>query len=429
MKALVNSSIAVNLYLPPTESSPLQRWRWIWLFVGLAGFVVLCGYVMTRTKPPIYDEVPYFVQVDALGSSDSFRTWLVNNDTGPIGPVHALMHYALSGGHGVLPAPWFRLVNLILLASVLALIALQLRCARISAAWESALVGMAVPMVWVMAGMALTELPAMIGVAVAYYAASKLDTEPNTTVLVRVILTMAIALGVMVAVCGRQTYLLVVPMIPLLAARDRRSLVYAVAGAILGMIPALWLFMTWGGVVPPKMASVGGGLKLAHGLQAVSYVGVIVLLIAPSFFRCHWRKSLLVSGGVFFLNLMVPMVHFAPMATVHKALGDGLLVRVALWGAGQIFLLSGAFFLVTVLSEVWQGRDRRFAAYAFAVLALCGACVAITHQFSSRYVGMSLPLLIPMLAPWYCFTPWGIMRWLLGMGIGAVTLHSYYMVH
>jgi hypothetical protein len=39
---------------------------------------------------------------------------------------------------------------------------------------------------------------------------------------------------------------------------------------------------------------------------------------------------------------------------------------------------------------------------------------------------MTVPFLIPMLAPWMEFSPWAVGRLVLGMGLGAAALHSYF---
>ncbi|MFA6289901.1 MAG: hypothetical protein WC661_21165 [Opitutaceae bacterium] len=401
-------------------------WSRVWLFVGLAACAVLCAYVLTRTKPPFFDEVPYLAQAQALTTSDSVRGWLLDNDTGPAGPVHAMMHYALSGGQGVLPVPWFRLPNLVLLGAVLTLTGMHLRSMRVACPWPVALTGMAIPMTWVMAGMALTEMPAMAGIAMATYAAARLGGDDVSEAPVRWGLTCLIALGVALGVCGRQTYLVALPGLLLLAAGGRRNTIHAATGLAAGLLPALWLFSTWGGLIPPKMAFVGAGLKPVHGVVAVCYAGLTAFLLAPGFFMAHWLKALPLGVLLATVNVFSHTVPFTTMTSVQRLLGYPGLARALEAAAGWFFVAIGVAFLTAIGLELWIRRDRRFAGLACSVLALCAVCMAVTHLFSSRYIGMTLPFMVPMLAPWIRFGPWTTVRLLVPMGIGASSLVSYY---
>ena len=404
-----------------------NRWAKTWVLIGLAAFVGLCIYVLTRTKPPFYDEVPYFAQAWSFKTSDSFREWLLANDTGPTGPVHALMHYWLSGGVGVLPVPWCRLPNLLLLAVVLILIKMHLRKLNVAHPWAVATMGMAMPMTWVMAGMALTELPAMAGMAVASYATVRLAYCDVYNTQGRWYLTALIAIGIVISICGRQTYIVILPGLLLIAsAGERRNFTHATLGIAVGLVPVVWLFSTWGGMVPPKMGYVGGALKPLHGLLAVCYAGICAFLLTPRFFRSHWRCTVPVTIVVATMNLFTQTVHLTIMASAQRFVGNKMLLIVLERSAGWIFVATGIAFVASISEECRMNRNRLFSGYAFAVLALCGACAGIVHQFSSRYVGMSLPFIIPLLAPWVTFSPWMIVRMIIAMGLGFASLLSYY---
>jgi hypothetical protein len=404
-------------------------WLRLWIVFGLFAFAGLCICVLMQNKPPFFDEIPYLAQADAYRSSESFKQWLLNNDTGATGPVHALMQYGISGGKGVLDAPWFRVPNLGLLAGVLALLGLTIKATGGENAWGKALVGMAIPMTWVIAGMALTELSAMIGMMAALYAAACIGSKKEYSGFKCLIWGGVIACGVAIAVCSRQTYLVAVPAIPLLAARDRRSFWLALACAMFGMLPALWLFMIWGGLVPPKMAYVGHGIVFNHGVLAFGYAGLTAVLIAPGYFFEHRRIALPISLVAVVLNLCTNTVQFGTMTSVQKLIGHPELTLFAVWLGQQLFVFSGAAFVVITVCELIERRERQFAGYTYGVVSLCLACIWVTHLFSSRYVCMSLPFLVLMLAPWIRFTPWALVRWGGAMSLGAAILYSYYAVH
>lgn len=409
---------------PPQIS---RTWILAWAVAVFFGILILVGYVLTSSKPPFYDESWYLAQAASLNSFNSFREWLLAEGNGPTGPVHALLHYGLSGGRGFLDVPWVRLPNLILLLGMILLTAMHLRTLRIAHYGLIALVALAVPMLWVLAGMALTEMSAMVGISMALYAAGKLgvpsDEQPAWSWLASMI-----AIGVAVAVCGRQTYLLTLPAIVFVAMNSRKGLTLALAGVSIGLLPALWLFFVWGGLVPPQIKSVvGEGLKGSHGLLAIGYTGVTALVIAPGFLMEHWRKTLPLALGCVVLNSFAPVIVFNPAASLQLMIGNEYMVQLLLWLANQIFIVTGVVFIGRVAIRLWVDPNRLFAAHAFGVLALCISCVAISHQYSSRYVGMGIPFLVPMLAEWITIGPWMVVRSVAGMAVGAAILHSYYI--
>ena len=402
-------------------------WPAIYRWVGIIGYVLLAAYVLRQTKPPFYDEVNHLAQVRALRSSRSFYLWLVNNDTSAAGPVYPLLHSALARNDGGLPPPWLRLPNLVLLGFVIVTMTGALRQMRCPQPGAAAMAVFAVPMIWVLSGMALTEIPAMAGISAAYYAAAVLGSgEPLSTVR-RWLLLGLLAGGVAIGVCGRQTYLVAIPALILLGAQTRKQSIPIVAALTVGLIPAGMLFLVWGGMVSPKLAHVGGGLRIVHGVDAICYAGVVSLLIAPCFFIERWRWALPAAGGAVLVNSLTGALQFTSLTSAQRWLGSPKLAAGLAGIVNQWFIAAGAAFTAAILINAWQSKDRKFLGSAVGVIMLCGVCAAITIQFSSRYVGMTVPFLIPMLAPWMKFGPWAVGRLIVGMGLGALALHSYFV--
>lgn len=391
--------------------------------LGGAGGLALAAYTLTRVKPPFFDEVQYLTQARKLATATSLRTWLLENDTGPTGPWYALLHFALSGGTGALPVPWLRLVNLVLLVGVLFVIA---RCLRATdqEEWKTWLV-MGVPMTWVFAGMALTELPAMIGIAAVLLGAisyRRLPAEAHGWGQLA-----AMALGTAIATSGRQTYLVTVPALWLVAARPQRSWAPA-AALVVGMIPIMVVFAIWGGTVPPRVHQLaGGGLVPRHAVMALGIAGMTSLLIAPGFIWQHRQWAIPIGGIVAAANAAFGLVKVTTLTSVQRFLGHPMLGRAIEVTLGVLFIAAAGAFVCALLRESWQRREREFLGLALAIVLLCGVCAAITHQFNSRYVGVALPFFVLALAPWIRPTPWTAVRLIAGMLIGAAVLHSYYV--
>jgi hypothetical protein len=286
-----------------------------------------------------------------------------------------------------------------------------------------------IPMVWVISGMALTEIPAMTGIAAAYYAASVLGSDGPVGAGRKWMLMGLLAGGVAIGVCGRQTYLVAVPALILLGAATRKQLFVVAAATAVGLIPAGLLFLTWGGMVPPKLAHLEGGLRVAYAARAVCYVGVTSLLIAPRFLGENWRWVLPAGGVAVLVNLFTGALQITTLTSAQRWLGSAGLAAFLEGIATQAFVVAGVALVVAVALNVWKSPDRQFTANASGVILLCAVCACITAQFSSRYVGMTVPFLIPLLAPWMEFGPWAVVRLAVGAGLGAAALHSYFVFH
>ena len=125
-----------------------------------AAFAVLVVLVATSHGHFVYDEAP-FVEYVSLLHRYGFTTEFLSALTGTVGPLYAFVHAAFEPLTGLRPVG-MRLVNVLLLAAVFGLLALWLTRRR-AADWAASAVSvLAIWMTWVMAGMALSEMPALL---------------------------------------------------------------------------------------------------------------------------------------------------------------------------------------------------------------------------------------------------------------------------
>ncbi|MFT3867268.1 MAG: hypothetical protein QM715_02110 [Nibricoccus sp.] len=398
---------------------------WLWVLVACTAYIALCVFVLTRSRPPFFDEGLHLSRAFALAQPGSFRNWLVENDTSATGPLYALMHYALALGQGAWPTPWFRVPNLVLLAASILLIVSQLRRLGQSNFWACALTTLAMPTTWVLSGLALTEMPAQCGAAIACWAALRLGEEKEADWRMALVLI----LGVAVATMGRQTYLAALPGMALLAAGDRRRFFLALAAVAIGLVPLVGLVWVWGGLLPPKLAYMGdGGFNFAHVFYALAYVGVMTLFLAPGYYLVRWKIILPAATVAGAINLWLSVIHFTMLTSVQKLTGMPVLMHLLEATGTLLFVAAGVAFPLATLLEAWRNRSRRFWGYAGSTLGLCLACGAVTALFSSRYVGMTMVFLVPLLAPWMRFNVTSILRLSVGAGLGAGALYSYFQL-
>lgn len=392
---------------------------------GAIVYLLLIAWVLTRQREVFWDEVPYLGQARLFHNAPSLMAWLRGNDAGPCGPLHPLMHYALAPGAGILDVPWVRLPNLLLLGATMLIVASALR--RLDRPATAAIGMLAVPMTWVVAGLAITEMPAMFGMAVALWGALELGRAP-TDGGSRFRPAAMLTLGLAAATLGRQTYLVTVPSLLTVAACNRRTGWLAVAAIGAGLLPVLALFAAWGGLVPPKLAFVGQGLEVRHAVLAVGITGLLAVILAPRLFTAHWRWSLGCGAAAATANVISGYVSFTTLSSAQRMLGNPAWARVVEASLSWVAVFAGTGLVAGVIAETVRRKDRCLGGLCVAVFALCAACAAVVHQFSSRYAVMALPFLIVALARWMDTGGWALLRYSGGALLGFAALRSYFLL-
>src|SRR5882757_8993048 len=320
-----------------------------------AAFVALVVVVAISPDHFVYDEPP-FVEYVALLHKYGFTAEFLNALTGTVGPLYAVIHAAFEPLSGLRPIG-MRLINVLLLAAVVGLLALWLRHRHVPDWAVSAASVLAVPMTWVMAGMALSEMPALLLVALSLCLQLRgLEALGRPAPVMGWFALSAVSLGA--AVWGRQPYLLLVGVPILTAMLERRLRVAALLFVAIVLAIALPLFVVWHGLVPPShQERVQQGLAPVNAILSFGYTGLCFFLLAP---RTRWISAaglaVLVVAAVV-ANGLFGMISIAPLRTmVERHLSAGF---AAAYGnfCGSMFLACGAAFVVWLIRSTWERRD------------------------------------------------------------------------
>lgn len=392
----------------------------VWTAVAWA---VLTGWTLLQERPIFWDEVWHLQQAQALAGADSILSWLESNQVSACGPFYPAVHWLLSGGNGILPVPWVRLPNLVALAFIVVAAGRTMVARGQPAAAAGAL--LAIPMIWVTAGLALTEIPAIAGATLAGWAAVERGRPAAEPAAIRR-WTLLFVLGLSCATLTRQTLAVVAPGLAIIAFRGRRDFAALFCALVLGLAPLGLLAVAWGGLLPPKLEFVSG-FEASHALLAFCITGLVVVLVAPTFFVAHWRSAATVGVTVATLNVLLGWVHPAVLTSVQKMVGDPAWALIVERSLAWFAVLLGAGFTASAVETVWRNRDRSEMGLLLVVLAINLACAANRYQFSSRYPAIAAPFLIMFLAPWVQLTPWALARYTFGAGVGFMALRSYYV--
>lgn len=398
--------------------------------IYIATCLVLLGLIAASPHHPVYDEAWYLATVELL-KRDGISLAFIRDYPGPAGPLFTIVFAAVQSALA-LQLPWLRLVNFALLAAstlvmqrLLLLSELHLPAlTRRQSAWLAGGLLSALPTVAVSTGMTLTEMPALFFVVVFLFAA--MSAERANRFSYAWALVAGVALGL--AVLGRQNYLVVLPCLALLADWPPRSLgarnPLIIAAAAVSL--AAPVFLIWGGLLPPRMASLGYSILPFHAVLGAGYLGIVALLIAPEMIaRLKLHPDLWIAVALAILSLALFGTPFVPMNAAMQFASPAV-ISAAGWTFSAAISIVAFVFLAAVGRYVWDHvNDRRIRFYGAAVLLGVASNTKI-YQFSSRYIFVFLPFLLLLLAreirlSWHL--PW---RLAAGATISLTSLASYF---
>ncbi|MFM7793188.1 MAG: hypothetical protein ACKO90_35580, partial [Microcystis panniformis] len=139
------------------------------VLVNFIGFVVLLTCVLLSPHALVYDEVYHLPLVDLLNQYGLSYRFLRGTGQSAPGPLYPIIHYIFQPLTN-LEAPAIRLVNILLLLLLILVLSLTLqKIFKIPQPLVSSLTIMGLPMIWVITGMALTEIPAMLLATLAVF--------------------------------------------------------------------------------------------------------------------------------------------------------------------------------------------------------------------------------------------------------------------
>lgn len=267
---------------------------------------------MLSPSQRVFDEDAYAGYVDLLHRHGlSFA--LLQKLPGAAGPLFAVFHFALEPVTGLDPM-LMRLTNFALLPVAIVLVARGLHLLNVADPWPIAAAMLVVPMTWVLAGMALTGMPALVFVAANLVAQLRglVALEHGQRPLPWFALA-GVLLGI--AVLGRQTAAVLAVTPFLLVLVDRRLLGPIVVQAGLAALMGLPLLIAWHGPVPP-LDDTEAGFAPENVLLSLGYLLAGFLLLARhSAWLLRW-PSLAVGPALVLLNVRFEIALAFPLASI-----------------------------------------------------------------------------------------------------------------
>lgn len=403
--------------IPSRQSLLLAR-----LLLAVA-FVVFVFLVANSPDRIIYDE-RYFVKDVPLLHEYGFTPRFLNSLTGAVGPLFAFVHAAFEPLTHLDPVG-MRFVNVVLLLVLAFILLLAFQRLEAIDPWIAAGSVLVVPMTWVLTGIALSEMPAMVFIGLSLFCQLRgLDcVEARRTSR---LWFAASALCVAIAVWGRQPYMLLAGVPVLLALRDRRLWSTAAMFVCIVLAVTVPLFFVWHGLTPPSNRFFHAAILWENGIVSLGYIGVCLLLLEPALiwpdrkFLAGLFAALLVLNGIFSLSIVRPL-----RSVVSGLSGQSLWIYEHLCGAIALTLGVGTFLFLC--RAIWRDlADQKRLSIGAGLLCISIWPGLMGSEYSSRYTGMALPYLLLMAEPWRRWNAGTIAAAAVGCALGAASLHGYY---
>ena len=327
--------------------------------------------------------------VEKYGVSTDF----LRNYQGAAGPGYAVLQYfflPFTGGK----IQYLRVINLLFLLALIVILTSYLHT------YDSAIVIMSIPMTYLCAPFAMGMMPCLVFLLSAYiFLMRGLPNEnPGLLFLSGMILSIAILL--------RLNVIFLLPLwilSPILIKKKNRLLGLWI---MLGATPLIaWLFLAWGGLVPPGVrADLGGEVKLL-GQYSLSLVFITSAIVAGIHFaiRPGWFQMLRTTNRVlwavsaclvFVINYFFNGVFYLPAQVIISRMGFSQEMHFLLGNMiGSICVmiaLAYFFLLMKKLKNVFLQPD--FFAYLTVMIIMVSTGIA-SHAVSSRYAYLSFPFL------------------------------------
>lgn len=406
------------------------------LLLGLTGFLLIFLVTVLHRQPPLFDEVLFIPNVYLFEKHGLSREFLVNLDNQAPGPLYEFVHYPLRiVTH--LDTPGIRLVNVFMLG-LLTLILARIIASVKNISFRQALyfsVGIvAVPMIWQVSGMALTEMPTMLFGALSLMLLTFAIKQEERSALRSTLAAVLAGFALGLAILGRSPFLLLgLASFSLLlnnfsnARRWRTVLLYSLIGW--GM--AVPVFIIWNGLVPPQQAFVGeGGISFWHGILAFAYGALLTLIIAPRWFYFSRPVLFLLLGtyaALLLLNVYVLDYQYAPLSATLDMIFPPSFMGVYPYIISPLLATAAVYFISCSLLRAWEKRtDPVFLFFLACGMLLLASSFKVTHLFSSRYVAQATPFFI-LVFPGYDRPTMGrLLRFAAGMAIGFLSLETYF---
>jgi len=399
-----------------------SQWETIFCLSILLFFGV---FVLIQEKPIFWDESWYRDMVFLFELSDSFSSYLDNVKGGPL---YGVVQYYFGL---ILPdsQKGIRSINLILTALIIVSNYYLLRMLDDIHPLKNALKVVRIPIIFVLSGLALSELPALFFLTLALLSLVFAKQKNNN-------LFYAISgLCFGIACAGRQPILVsIIGFYYFMFSADNIQLsINRILTFSLGVFLTFGLLVIkWNGLLPPNTPLIGAKvLAFDHLLLSFCYAAFILFLLSDNWFSFLRKFN---SWGLLALFVICALLNYR-FGFVDYLPMKGLVMHYCQDCVLPIKLIFGGFVLTLAVSNVSafaynfysHRKDKLYALAVIGSFLVLLTPIVISEQFSSRYVGQAIPfLLIISRNQFESNTLISLVKILISFALGMISLASYF---
>lgn len=398
------------------------------LIVVTGSLLALVAMIATSPSQLRYDEQGSLRLAHLVAKNGWLHALPSPENPSVAGPLYSAIHLILSPITHLQP-PAIRWVNFCCFLCVVVLLATHKPTEPLGTRLLSGCTLLAVPFLWPTVGLALTELPALVfftGFVLLFLRLINSELE-----LSRKVFGLALAAGFCLgtAILGRQTYLVVLPVLVMMIFWLRGKSPAVLVCIITTLAICGWLFALWHGLGPPHMYRIThSSVSLTNVLLSLSYAAAATFFLNPRWLAGQRPTVWIICALCGFALAYFARNYEDPPAKSLLVHAFGM--QLGLWigfVVGCALAAIGAVWAWTTFKTFW--RERRDPVQVFLLMSLGALVLApmkITWQFSSRYIVGALGVLYLIVdAP--CQSPrYRAARIIVGTLLGMAILWSYY---
>ena len=386
---------------------------------------ILLVLILLSNRKYIFDErifVSNLPIAEQYGFSRQLFTEIRNQSPGPL---YQIVHFLCKPLTQYNPLA-MRILNYVFLWIIVAFICIILRFHEIHSVFLKALPIIAIPMTWPLAGMALSEIPALLFCCAALVLFAYSLRLKNVIISYGCSLIGGLCLGL--SVIGRSPFLVI--FIPLMLFAKRNNWKKLVVFYFFGSILPVYAFSIWHGIVPADMAGIQSEWNIWYGILGIGYLALVTLLIAPDWYLSSSQMYRLTGAGfVIFsvLNILFLKVTYFPLHSTMLSIFGEQIVKYISYIFPSFFVIIGLFFIIQGYKHIMVHRsDTLFIFSVLAAVLITATTVKSSAQFSSRYVAQCIPFIV-LYASFFEIKKYVLYYHACGIAIGICSLVSYYI--
>jgi hypothetical protein len=393
--------------------------------INYFGLILLFFLICISPHKLVYDEGHHIAIAKSILSIGLINT-LTNPPTiSALGPLYSFLQLSLIDLTNLNP-PWIRFINFSIFLLTIVLLILISKKLKFNDPVLTGFCIMVVPFMYPTVGMALTEIPALFFFTLfCFFFIELMERLPTSPPLSIVSWATLAGLSLGVACLGRQTYLCALFATGIILKWDHKNLIAFFAVFISATAASLWLFWIWGGLTPPGLHI--GGINVKHGILSFAYLGFATFFVCPEWFKLD-RLIIMLLIIIFLILLLTSFsFNYEPATTLAKLVIPNSLFYYYKYIFDALFITFAVIWIYSLYSNirfVWGRKEMVFLYFIIFILSLTP--IAVSIQFSSRYIVTVLTLLVLILNSKIQIGLLSLVRFTFGILLGLASLATYY---